>query len=61
MFNAMADTINVHDGSAGYHHPLYADHLAILCVERMLYPMAISKDELEKVQKYAKNSACEEY
>ena len=45
-FNAMADTINVHGGSYGYHTQLYADHLAILCVERMLDPTTISKDEL---------------
>ena len=57
----MTDTINVHDGSAGYHPQLYDDHLDILCVQRMLDPTTISKDELEKVQKYAKNSACEEY
>ena len=57
----MEDTINVHGGSDGYYHQLYADHLAILCVERKLYPTKISKDGLEKVKKYAKKSACEEY
>ena len=61
VFNAMADTINVHCGSDWYYPQLYADHFYILFVERMLDPMTISKDELEKVQKDAKNSACEEY
>ena len=44
-FNAMADTINVHSGSAGYHTQLYEDHLTLLCVERELDPATISKDE----------------
>ena len=60
-YNAMADTINVHGGSSGYHPQLYTDHLTLLCVERELDPTTISKYELEKVQKDAKNSACEEY
>ena len=30
-FNAMTDTINVHDSSAGYHSQLYADHLVFFC------------------------------
>ena len=60
-FNAMADTINVHIGSAGYHTQLYADNLTILCVDKIMDPTTISKDELEKVQRDAKNSACEEY
>ena len=60
-FNPMADTINDHDGSAGYHPHLYADHRTILCVDKELDSTTISKDELEKVQKDAKKSACEEY
>ena len=57
----MADTINFHDGSSRYHPQLYADHPASLCFERNLYLTTISKDELEKVKKDAKKSACEEY
>ena len=60
-FNTMADTINVHGGSSRYHTQLYAYHLAILCVEKILNTTTISKVKLEKVQKDAKNSACEEY
>ena len=60
-FNDKQDTINVYVGSAGYHTQLYADYLTLLCVERQLDPTTISKDELEKVQKDAKHSACEEY
>ena len=60
-FNAMVDTINVHGGSSGYHPKLYADHLTILCVERMMDTTTISKGESENVQKYSKKSACEEY
>ena len=60
-FNNIADTINVHGGSAGYHPQLYTDHLAILCVERMMDTTTISKGESENVQKYSKKSACEEY
>ena len=48
-FNAMSDTINVHGRSFGYHPQLYNDHLTLLCVERELYQMTISRDELEKV------------
>ena len=60
-FNAMADKINFHGRSAEYHPQLYADHIAILCVERMLDPTTIFKGELEKVQKDAKKSACEKF
>ena len=60
-FNDMSDIINVHSGSSRYHPQLYANHLSILCVERILDPTTISKDELEKVQNDAKNSAREEY
>ena len=42
-FNAMADTINFHGGGSGCHPQLYADHIAILFVERMLYLTTISK------------------
>ena len=61
MFNAMEDMINVHGGSAGYHPQLYADNPTLLCIDRDLDPTTISKDELEKFQKDAKNSACEDY
>ena len=57
----MEDTINVHGGSSGYHPQIYEDHLTLLCVERDLDQTTISKDELEKVKKDAKKSACEEY
>ena len=60
-FNGMADTVNVHGSSAGYHPILYSDHLTLLCVERELDPTTISKYELEKVQKDDKKLACEEY
>ena len=60
-FNSMADTINVHGGSARYHLQLYADHLGIICVERMLDPTTISNDELEKVQRDAKHSEWEDF
>ena len=54
-FNSMADRINVHGGSAGYDPHLYVDHHAILLVERILDLTTISKGELERVQKDAKN------
>ena len=60
-FNAMADTINVNGGSSGYHPQLYTDHLTLLCFERELDQTTISTDELEKIKKDAKKSACEEY
>ena len=53
--NAMADRINVHGGSSGYHTQLYADHLTLFFVNRDLDQTTISKDELEKVKKYAKS------
>ena len=60
-FNAMAENINVHGGSAGYHPHLYVDPLAIFLVESMMDLTTISKGELERVQKDANKSACEEY
>ena len=60
-FNAMADTINVHGGSFGYHTQLYADDITLLCVERELDQMNVSKDEFENVKNDAKKSACEGY
>ena len=60
-FNAMADTINFHGRSAVYHPQIYTLHLTLLCVQREPDTTTISKDELEKVQKDAKKSACEEY
>ena len=43
-FNAMADIINFHDGSVGYHPHLYAYPIAPLCVEREMYQSTIFKD-----------------
>ena len=64
-FNAMAETINFHSGSAGYHPQLYVNHLTLLCVENDLDQTTISKDKLENVKRMLKSqdvkSICRAY